>query len=233
MNLDTALAAIFGAPLERFTEERNRVAKEIGQAGDPDGARRLKALRKPTVSAWAVNRLARDEPDRVAQLTQLHESLAAAGGGAELRRITDERRRLIAGLTEDAGKILEQAGHSASATTLQKISQTLLAASSGTDLEDLRAGRLTRDLESPGFGALSGFELAAESEPFERPDRSRQRRAEELARKAVDAERAAAEIAAQATRAAQEARRLETEATRARERAEAARVEADAALDEA
>ena len=229
MTLDEALDHVFSQPLDSFTAERNRIAKELAAAGDKDAAAAVKALKKPTVSAWAVNQLARGSRDDMAELVRLHEQLAGSRG-ADLRRVTDERRRLIARLVDRAAKVLQEAGHGASGTTSQRIEQTLLAASSGGELDALAHGRLSTDLESPGFEALSGFEAAADSEPFQGRDRRSQDRAEELGRRAAEAEADAAGLRNAAERARDEADRLEKEAEKAARRAELARSKADEAL---
>jgi hypothetical protein len=232
MDLDEALDHVFSQPLATFTEERNRIAKELAAAGDKEGAASIKAIKKPSVSAWAVNQLARRSRDGMDELVGLHEELAGTRGGVDLRRITDERRRLIARLTEEAASLLDQAGHTASSATTGRIAQTLLAASSGGELEALAEGRLTADLEAPGFDAMSGFDTAADSAPFERADNRARDRAEELARKAAEAEAEAAELRNAAERAEAEAGRLATQAEKAARRAESARAKADAALEE-
>lgn len=230
MTVDEALDHVFSQPLASFTAERNRIAKELAAAGDKDAAATVKAIKKPSVSAWAVNQLVRQQPEGIAELVRLHEELGASRGGSELRRVTDERRRLIARLTEQAGALLEEAGHGASSTTEQRIAQTLLAASSGGELEALAGGRLTGDLEAPGFGAMSGFEAAADSAPFEREDHRARDKAEELDRRATEAESEATELRRAAERARSEADRLDAAAEKAAQRAERARARATEAL---
>src|SRR5215470_11325319 len=52
-----ALRALYTVPLARFVAERRRLAAELRAGGDPDAAKRLERLRRPTVSAWTVNQL--------------------------------------------------------------------------------------------------------------------------------------------------------------------------------
>ena len=68
LNLESALDAIYAAPLDGFTKERDRLAKGLAGAGDKSGAARLKGLKKPSISAWVVNQLARQAPEEVAAL---------------------------------------------------------------------------------------------------------------------------------------------------------------------
>jgi hypothetical protein len=53
---------LYALPLEEFTAARNELARSLKAAGDADEAARVKKLKKPPVSAWAVNQLARDDP---------------------------------------------------------------------------------------------------------------------------------------------------------------------------
>src|SRR5439155_116321 len=49
--------ALFAVPLTGFTGARNALAARLKQGGRGDEAERVKALGKPSVSAWAVNQL--------------------------------------------------------------------------------------------------------------------------------------------------------------------------------
>lgn len=227
-----ALDQVFGASLEEFTAVRNDLAKKLAEAGDREGAARIKALKKPTVSAWAINRIARDHPNEMSELMAMHERVGGASGSKELRAATDERRKLISKLETLAAKALNAAGHGSSGTTMQKISQSLLAAASGEQTEVVQAGRLTRDLDVPGFGAMEGFELAADSPVFERTDDKARERAEDLDRRAREAEAEAAELTRATETAREKADRLAKEAEAASNRAEKARAKATKALDE-
>jgi hypothetical protein len=47
---------LYGLPLDRFTEERNSLAKQLRQDGARDQAAAVAKFRKPSAAAWAVNR---------------------------------------------------------------------------------------------------------------------------------------------------------------------------------
>ena len=229
--LDDALDRVYGAPLDEFTSERNRLSKELAAQGDSDGATRLKKMKKPSVSTWAVNQLARRHPKEVGELVALHERLAEASDSQQLRQAQEERKKVVSRLTDAATRILEEAGHSALSGTLQRVSQTLLAASDGDDLTALEQGRLQRDLEPSGFDAVAGFDLAANSQPFTKSDRKARDEAQDLDRRAVEAEAHAADARKAAEAATAEAERLTEAAAKAVRRAETARQKAERALD--
>src|ERR1700737_5621001 len=66
---------LYGLPLAEFTRARNEAAAELRKAGRRDAADEIKALRKPTASAAAANRLVRGHR------TDVEGFLAAAAAG--------------------------------------------------------------------------------------------------------------------------------------------------------
>jgi hypothetical protein len=152
---------LYAAPLDRFIADRTALAKDLKAAGDRDGAAHVQSLRKPSVSAWAVNQLVRDRRVEVEELLGLGEDLHSAqrkaltGGGAkELQQLASRRRELVERLTDRAGRILRAAGASGSRTHLDEVANTLLATATDPQAAaDVRRGRLERDLPPPaGFG---------------------------------------------------------------------------------
>src|SRR5207253_4366889 len=72
MATDEIADQLYALPIEEFTSARNDAATELRKAGRRDEADEVKALRKPTAAAAAVNRLVREHHDEV------EEYLAAA-----------------------------------------------------------------------------------------------------------------------------------------------------------
>ena len=94
---------LYAGPVAGFTAARDAAAKA---AGKEDGAR-VKALRKPTVAAWAVNLLVRREGEQIDQVLELGAGLRAAAeslDGDELRTLTRQRRQLTAALTFESSR---------------------------------------------------------------------------------------------------------------------------------
>ena len=60
---DERIDGLYAGELDRFTPDRDALAKELTGAGDREGGTRVKALRKPVVSAWALNVLAHEDPE--------------------------------------------------------------------------------------------------------------------------------------------------------------------------
>lgn len=156
--------ALFQLPLEAFTAARNALAADLKKAGRPDDAGRVKALAKPSVSAWGVNQLYwkhREAFDRLlaagarfraAQAAQL------AGQPADVRAPLTERRDILAELTRQASAALAEAGHRPTPDLMRRLTMTLEAISAYGAFDDAVApGRLTADVDPPGFDALAAL----------------------------------------------------------------------------
>jgi hypothetical protein len=152
---------LYGLPLEEFTPARDALAKELKGAGRKDEAAEAKSLRKPSLAAWALNRVAREHPDAI-------ERLRAAGAG--LREAQDEAMSGDAGRLRDAGRalaeevdrvaglaadVLRAVGRPVSAAQQEKIVATLRTAAVDDEAGDaLARGVLVEELESTGFSLL-------------------------------------------------------------------------------
>lgn len=224
---EDAIDGLYALPLDAFISERDALVTRLRKEGDRDAATRVKKLRKPSVSAWAVNQLAHREPDLVGRVVELRRSIEEAPSSEAMRSASEERRRIISDLVRKAERILSEAGHAATGDTIHAITQTLHAGDDDDDRADLLRGRLTRDLQPSGlagFGiALGEVEYGSDTDPRLE---EKQRRADDLARAAEDADR---EAAAAERGVAEAERALDA----ARSRAEAARRAADKAAERA
>jgi hypothetical protein len=226
-DLERELDNLFGLPLGEFTPARNDLAKRLKAAGDAEQAENVRRLAKPTVPAWAVNQLARDEKAKVRRLLDAGEKMRAAHeralsdrAGEDFRKATEAERRLVQELTDDARALLEDAGASASDQVIKRISETLRAASTDEEARDLlETGRLTKELEPAGFGALAGVSFTAQ--PRQRPSggTSRESRAR-LQRELRDLRARAQQAQRDAVRAVNDARHAREEAEKAAREAE-------------
>jgi hypothetical protein len=157
---ETPFDALYGAPLEEFTARRDAAAKAAKLAGDPALAARLKAARKPSVTAWVSNHVVRSMPDALAALLSAgqalrleHARMVHHGEAPGMRHAMDAARAATEPLVTAARAAVEAAGHAASLETLRRIRENLHAAAVGSDQlrADLAAGRLSRDLEMPSL----------------------------------------------------------------------------------
>jgi hypothetical protein len=179
--LSTELAGdeLFGLSPEEFVATRDEVARRLRREGDTEAARRVKALRRPSLSAWAVNQLARSQQRALEgllaageRLRAAHQAALAGGDAAELRSATRAEREAVAGLVSAALDRLREAGHPTTETTRDRIAATLHAGAASPEAADLvRHGRLTADLDPSGFGAAPGGPAAAPGRPAAAPGR--------------------------------------------------------------
>jgi DNA repair exonuclease SbcCD ATPase subunit len=235
---------LFGLPLNEFTSARNELARRLKNEGDDGGADEIRAVGKPSISAWTINQLSRREPNAVRDLLRAGEAvrkaqkrlLREAGTPDSLRDALAKERKAIDSLTDRARSVLETAGRPATEGMLQRIARTLQVAAVENDgRELLRAGRLTVDLEPTGFEAFAGVELpprrsgAAHDELSDRRRRKEehQQRVSEAQQQLRDLENAAREAESQAKRAAAAAAETQRAAESARSAADAAAAELD------
>lgn len=119
---------LYALPAGDFTAARDAEAKA---AADKDLGKRVKALKKPTVAAWAVNLLVRREAEQIDQVLALAEGLRAAAAsldGEELRNLTRQRRQLTAALTSTARGLAREHGVRLTESVADQVEGTLNAA---------------------------------------------------------------------------------------------------------
>ena len=154
---------LYGLPLERFTDERNALAKALRKEGRRDEAAEVSGLRKPSVAAWAVNQLVRTQRRDVAALFEAGDGLREAqsrllaghGEADVLRDAVEAERAAVDQLTHKARGLLSSEGHELTSATLERVSETLNAAALDEDLRaQMRDGCLVRELHHVGLGGL-------------------------------------------------------------------------------
>jgi hypothetical protein len=153
--LDEAAAELYTADPDGFIARRQELTTRAREAGQAAAARQIAALRKPTRSAWVINRLARSDPGTLTQLTDLGRDLRAAerarDGGA-MRELAQRRRQLIASLVQQA---LAAAGQATAAAAMrEELTGTFAAAIADPDVAgQLQQGTLVRAVLRAGFGS--------------------------------------------------------------------------------
>ena len=237
-NVQDEIDALFQGPLAEFTAARNVLATRLKKGGNPEGANEVKALTKPSAPAWAVNqlywkhRIALDRLMEAGQRFRKAQTAQLAGKSADLREPLEARRAALADLSKRAAKILTDAGSAAAPDTMRRVTTTLEALSTYAGIPDTpQAGRLTDDVQPPGFEALAALVPSVERSdrpsgpprviPFEHkkpPKKALKKAASPEDEKARAAERKAQIAAARA--AVQEAERTLRDSRQAAQRAE-------------
>lgn len=156
---------LFSVPLDQFVQERNALARRLRSEGESESAEEVSAVRKPTISAWLVNQVARTHGDDMKHLTEAGETMEdvqrrALSGEAGVnfeaaRRMEDEA---VSRLRAAALEVLPHA----SAATLERVTSTFRAGARSTEARaTIRNARLVTDLDPVGFDAFSRFTPAA------------------------------------------------------------------------
>lgn len=140
--MDEIADRLYALPPEEFTQARNQAERELRKAREREQADQVKALRKPTAGAGAVNRLVREHRSEVdaflAAAADLRDA-QFAGKGDIAPAASAEREALE--------KLVSLGGESVRAT-LQA------AAVDDNTARELLAARLVREPEPAGFGTL-------------------------------------------------------------------------------
>jgi vacuolar-type H+-ATPase subunit I/STV1 len=146
---------LYAVPAEAFTEARNAAVR---QTQDKELAGRVKALRKPSTAAWAVNLLVRREAEQIDQVLALGASLREAAEsmqGEELRALTRQRRQLTAALASTARSLAREADVRLSQAVVDQVEAVLNAAMLDPVAADaVRAGLLVKAFTSTGVSQL-------------------------------------------------------------------------------
>lgn len=147
--IEEAADELYASSLETFVERRRALANALRQAGDVEGARKLGALPKPPLSAWAVNQLWWSDRSSLESLFAAAKSLRSA---PHARQVFESRMR---SLRDRARDLLARAGHPATTVVLRRITRTLHALAAIGSFAPDADGRLIADREPPGFESMA------------------------------------------------------------------------------
>ena len=174
--MDEATRALFALPVAAFTAARNELATAVKKQGDAARSKEIKALARPSVSAWATNQLYRAHEGAFAELLGAGEELRAAaaaslrGEGADALRAAQKRQtELVHALRVHAEALLAADGHGANPATLERIGRTLVAISSRGSFAPFEPGCLSADVDPPGFDELATIVATAPQRPVAAP----------------------------------------------------------------
>src|SRR3954447_23588514 len=240
MDLDEALDALYAAAPDEFVRKRTELAKQLKAEERPDDASDIASVRKPPLSAWALNQLSRRNRREVDLLLdaghRLREAQAAVlrGGKRDVfQRAKSDETKALARLLDEAEKLLEDRG-TASPAVLGQIRESLEAAAISDDGRTLLArGRFTGPIARTGFDVVGALAASAPGRPARgaRKDDGR-KRAQQALREAKARLREAESAVRTAWQAADKLRVEAAEAGHAAEQAEAVRERAAAEVEE-
>jgi hypothetical protein len=233
--LADATAELYQLDPDEFMARRRDLADQARAAGDASAAKQITGLRKPTRSAWVVNRLVRADPDVTARLAALADELRDAERspqGARIRELSAARARLVDELTRQA---LSELPAPPSALR-EEVTATFDAALADPEVA-ANLGTLVRAAHWAGFGLNTGDSPAAPApaaktpkpapaEPGAERERRHREKIIEAERDVAQADRALHAATAEEQRLEDTVRRLETELAQARKQLAEARRQA-------
>ncbi|MFF1572222.1 hypothetical protein ACFVWR_05700 [Leifsonia sp. NPDC058292] len=147
MGMKEVADELYGLEPGEFTAARNTAA---GGESDKALAKQIRALRKPSASAAAINALVRRQPDLIESVLEVGDRMRDAFAARDrdaIRTLTGDRQRLLQKATKAVG--------GASATVQREIEETLQAAViDPAAAAAVRSGFLLRALESTGVDQM-------------------------------------------------------------------------------
>jgi len=195
--LEDDVDALYRLPLAEFTAARNTLAGRLKQGGSGSEADFVKGLVKPSITVWAVNQLywnhraAFDELIATGERVRQAQTSSITRKVANMRGALDARREALLHVSDLATGLLRDAGHNPTPDTIRRVTTTLEAMSVYAFIPDgPRPGRLTQDVDPPGFESLASM-IPGAGMTARTKDPARVTQSQESARAATSARRKA------------------------------------------
>jgi len=165
--LETAVVAVYRGPLEEFISRRDALAKELRAAKRREDADRVKALRKPSRTAWVLDNIVHEDPSVLDQLAAAIGAAQTVRSGADLRAALDNVRTAIRDVAAAGARVAIRAGQPIDASALVTAVHAVIGETSA--FNDLRAGRLVEVPAGGGLDILSAITISVPSPPSVAP----------------------------------------------------------------
>jgi len=161
--LETALLAVYRGPLEEFVSRRDALVKQLRAAKRREDADRVKALRKPSRTAWVLDNIVHEDPAPIEQLAAAIGAAQAVQSGADLRAVLDNVRTAIRDVATAGARVAIRAGQPIDASTLVTAVHAVIGETSA--FGDLRAGRLVDVPDGGGLDILTAITISVPPSP--------------------------------------------------------------------
>jgi hypothetical protein len=168
-DVDAAIGAIYGGPLDEFVTARDRLARALRAAGRRDEAAAVRKLAKPKRLAWALDAAVLAERAAFEGVDAAAEALADARTGTEVREATNALRGAARSLADAASECAATSG-GAALDQSELVPAVLAVATDPEALAALRAGRL---VDVPSAGAFGAFAPGPGHPAGARPSRAK------------------------------------------------------------
>ena len=162
--LETELDRLFQLPPGELVAARNALAETLRRAGDKASAARVKAIKRATPIAWALNQVHFAHPALLEQAREHTNELRAlqTQRGVDTRQLAhavEQQRGAAQAVIDAALRAGRGAGLSDAVLQPRKLLTTIQAWLAGKS--DEAPGRMTVELEASGFDAFAGVALTA------------------------------------------------------------------------
>ena len=161
--LETAIPAVYRGPLEAFVSRRDALAKQLRAAKRREDADRVKALRKPSRTAWVLDNIVYEDPASIDQLSAAISAAQTVESGADLRVALDNVRTAIRDVAAAGARVAIRAGQPIDASTLVTAVHAVIGETSA--FSDLRAGRLVDVPDGGGLDILTAITISLPTSP--------------------------------------------------------------------
>jgi len=147
---------LFAVDPNDFVALRDRLVRELRSDGDRKAASEVKSLRRPSIPIWALNQVARTNPDVIrrfvdaaATTRRVQAEVMNGADASKLRAVLATLRETTEHVVDAADAIIEGSGRS-SASYERELGDTLNAMASRDEFaEPLRDGRLVNAPAAP------------------------------------------------------------------------------------
>src|SRR4051794_9148400 len=161
--LETAMLAVYRGPFEEFVSRRDALVKELRAAKRREDADRVKALRKPSRTAWVLDNIVHEDPASIGQLSAAISAAQTVHSGADLRAAMENVRAAIRDVAAAGARVAIRAGQPIDPSALVTAVHAVIGETSA--FNDLRAGRLVDVPDGGGLDILSAITISVPSSP--------------------------------------------------------------------
>lgn len=153
-----AARALYAVPLAEFVASRKQLAATAKTEAGAAAAKEILALRKPTLTAWAMNLVPRADASPLADVVGLGARMRAAQSQLDTATLTSVRGERDAALTAYIAAVVtgaEGEGAALSPSARDEVRASAIAALADESASQaLASGQLTRALSYSGFGEV-------------------------------------------------------------------------------
>lgn len=155
--------AVYRGPLEEFVSRRDALVKQLRAAKRREDADRVKALRKPSRTAWILDSVIHEDPGALDQLSAAITAAQTVHSGADLRSAMDNVRAAIRDVAAAGARVAIRAGQPIDASALVTAVHAVIGETNA--FSELRAGRLVDVPAGGGLDILSAITISLPPSP--------------------------------------------------------------------